>query len=256
MDWIIWFLTSSWITWIATWIISSLIVYWITYVISRKRWDKIYKEKVKNANYEFLHSIKPMIIEKSYSNKDFLDSISKSLSQKYDVEKSDLISIQDIVDHIVLEISQSYFLDNRQKQSHINELLSIKKEHQKESKKEKETEYIRRERPLNSQLSFLMASITFLYSIWFLFFSDLSGRILLFPDNRIETLLPLLFLIIVPIMATVMLQLKRSIRERENIRYNKNSFDSINNIYNEIINKRNYEALSVKTNWRISRKTK
>lgn len=249
MDWIIWFLTNNWITSIITWLISSWIVYLITYVISKKRWDKIYKEKLKNANYEFLHSIKPMIIEKNYSNKDFIDSVSKTLSQKYGVDKWDLISIQDIVDHIILEISQSYFLENIQKQSHINALLLIKKEHQKDNYKEKEIQYIRNEKPLNSQLSFLMASMTFLYSIWFLFFSELSGRISLFPDNSIESLLPLLFSIIVPIMATILLQIKRSIREKENLVYSK-SIDSINNIYNEIIHETTYKSrpLNIKKN--------
>lgn len=241
MNLIIWFITSGWIIWIITWIISSLIVYFITSLISRKRWDKIYLERIKNANYEFIHSIKPMIIEKNYSNNDFIESISNSLSQKYSVNKSDLISIKDIIDHLVLEISQSYFLDNKQKQLHINELLSIKKEPRKENKKDKEIQYIWNDKPLNWQLSFLMALITFLYSIGFLLFSERSSRFLLFSDYTIQSIIPLIILIIVPIMATILLQLKRSIRERENLKYRKTNFDNTYNLYNDILNKRNYE---------------
>jgi len=114
-----------------------------------------------------------MLIEKKYYSKDYSDSIANTISRKYNIQELKLISIPEIVNDFILEISMSHFLDNNEKKKHITELLEIKKESLAQNKKVKSTSNISIDKNLNSsQIGILMSSITLASSIFMLLFSS------------------------------------------------------------------------------------
>ncbi|MBI2572363.1 hypothetical protein HYV86_00730 [Candidatus Woesearchaeota archaeon] len=124
MDWS--FLNNTWFVGITGGIISGVIVYFVTSYILSKKEDKLYLQKVQQANTEIIHILKPYIISEKRFSDNLFNSIISSVSKKYELESKDIINLQEAINDMVTDIMQTSFLTEAQKEVYTTKLLSLK----------------------------------------------------------------------------------------------------------------------------------
>lgn len=108
-------LNNPWVSWIWGWIISWLIVYFLTKILLEKWQNKEYNQRLKTANNEILHAIRPLIAQKKIPSKSIINSLMDSIESKFEVSKKDLVSVDFIKNELIREVLENIFLDPTQK---------------------------------------------------------------------------------------------------------------------------------------------
>ncbi|MFA6888035.1 MAG: hypothetical protein WC254_00905 [Candidatus Woesearchaeota archaeon] len=120
------FLNNPWISGIGGGLISGIIVFFVTnYILSRKE-NKLYLQKIDQANLEVIHILKPYVTSEKPFNLELFNSVISSVSKRYNVESNDIIKLEEALNEIVTDIMQTSFLTEEQKETYCKKLLSLK----------------------------------------------------------------------------------------------------------------------------------
>ena len=124
----------------------------------------------------------------------------------------------EVIDKLVTEISQSFFLTNTQKKEHINSLLKIRDNITIKSKDKKQENDLKIMSNDKSFMSILLAMITFAYILVTMSLSEIFNR-LNTPYSYDKLISLMIISITIPIIMFSLLQFIKL--KRESIDYNK-----------------------------------
>jgi hypothetical protein len=177
-------------------IISGVIVFLITNLILSKKENKLYNQRIIQANNEFVIIIKPIIIEKNKFNNDLFDSLKIAISKKYNIDKNDMYTINDLTSLIITDILQTPFLTGEQKENYCNEIIIVKNNIININRENKISEKIIIKNTLSSKyISSILGIVTVLFSL--ISMSSLINEIITIDYSIII----ILQVTIIPIMA-------------------------------------------------------
>lgn len=120
------FWTNPWVTGIGGGIISSLIVFFATKYFFNKKENKEYAQKVRLANNDILHAIRPLIIDHKIPLRESFTSLRVAVSNKYSVKVEDLYSNKSLANDLIAEILENPFLTTEQKDNFCRLILQFK----------------------------------------------------------------------------------------------------------------------------------
>lgn len=118
------FLNNPWISSI----LSGFVVYFVTnFFLSRKE-NREYSQKVRTANNELLYTMRPLVAQKQIPNHNIIKSLIQSIARKYEINRTDLLSLSLLADDLIREVMENPFLESDQKIEFchkINEIVKI-----------------------------------------------------------------------------------------------------------------------------------
>lgn len=120
------FWTNPWVTGIGGGVISSLIVFFATKYFFNKKENKEYAQKVRLANNDILHAIRPLIIDHKLPLRESFTSLRIAISNKYGVKADDLYSNKSLANDLIAEILGNPFLTTDQKNDFCRLILQFK----------------------------------------------------------------------------------------------------------------------------------
>lgn len=151
------FWTNPWVTGIGGGIISSLIVFFVTKYFFNKKENKEYAQKVKLANNDILHAIRPLIIDHKIPLQESFSSLRIAVSNEYGVKAEDLYSNKSLANDLIAEILENPFLTSEQKEDFCRLILQFK--HAEESDKP-EVVYLRKRLQFSSLTTSIILALS------------------------------------------------------------------------------------------------
>lgn len=151
------FWTNPWVTGLGGGIISSLIVFFATKYFFNKKENKEYAQKVKLANNDILHAIRPLIIDHKIPIKECFASLRIAVSNKYGVKAEDLYSNKSLANDLIAEILENPFLTSEQKEDFCQLILLFK--HDEEADKF-EVVYLRKKLQFSSRSTSIILALS------------------------------------------------------------------------------------------------
>lgn len=118
--------TNPWVTGIGGGIISSLIVFFVTKYFFNRKENKEYAQKVKLANNDILHAIRPLIIDHKIPLQESFSSLRIAVSNEYGVKAEDLYSNKSLANDLIAQILENPFLTSEQKDDFCRLILQFK----------------------------------------------------------------------------------------------------------------------------------
>lgn len=113
---------SAWFVSIA----SGLLVYFITKWLVETKQNKEYMQKIRLANSDLMHILRPVVVQKSIPTKDIMESLILSVVRKYQVNIRDVATINELADQIIKELMENQFLEVKQKEDLVKRVMSLK----------------------------------------------------------------------------------------------------------------------------------
>lgn len=123
------FFSNPWVIGIISGVPSGILVTWITRLIFNKRDNKEYYQKVIQANREVIYAIRPTISENEIPDVKIVESLIRSNSLKYGIDKSSMYSIEQICDDLIREVMDSSFISSNIKTNYCKQLIDLKEEY-------------------------------------------------------------------------------------------------------------------------------
>ena len=121
MDW----LENPWLVGIGGGLLSGLAVTWLSRIILSRKDRGEYVQKLKSANREITHAVRPGISEGLVPERRVVLSLINATARKYAVDTTDLHSPDEIQEELTKEIMDSSFISAKTKQEYYNQLISL-----------------------------------------------------------------------------------------------------------------------------------
>lgn len=118
-------LSNVWVIGIGGGILSGLIVSIITRIIFSGKNNKEYSQKIMSANHEILYALRPNISEESMPKAEIIRALIQSTARKYEVEPSDLFSLEELASELVKEVMDSSFILPEMKKRYCEQLIPL-----------------------------------------------------------------------------------------------------------------------------------
>ena len=234
------FFTNPWVIGVGGGILSGFIVTFASRYFFSKKDDREYYNKVNQANKEVIYAIRPTISESNLPSINIIKSLISSNANKFNLNSSDLYSVEEIINYLIKEVMDSSFISSETKLNYCDNLNELIIETDKEDKIEFETEkkteqriYESRQRLLNYTsilLGITAALMTLIFSIFNVdsslngFFFDLS--------DIIKISLPIMTIFFASLFTSILFKIfKTRIKNKENETENNNTenIDEISN---------------------------
>ncbi len=218
------FLKNTWVVGIIGGIISGLIVFFITEYLVIRRNNKIYENKIKQANIDMINLLKPYIADFGLPEIDIFRSLISATARKYEIDTRYMYTIVTYCEELVLEIIGNVYLSKEKKNEYTIHILDYIEPLKKDEKQREEEIILEGAMKYNrfspwyigyrrkSIISYTSAILTFLISILVIFVNnnqDILLRLKYFFQNN-TILVSVLIPIIISIFFLVIARFLRS----------------------------------------------
>ncbi|WP_368929801.1 hypothetical protein [Bacillus pumilus] len=116
------FLSNSWVISFVTTVISSFFINSVVYFFKRK----YYKKRIANANMELIRTVKNFVSEGQIPAVLLIESLSQAYSESNKVKRSEMINVDQVINHLLKDIFESNFISVQQKSDISKELMDLK----------------------------------------------------------------------------------------------------------------------------------
>jgi hypothetical protein len=87
-------LNNGWVIGVGSGIISGVLVYWIVKIVSSRKDDEEYQQKLTTANKEVLYAIRPGISEGQLPDRDVIGALINATARRYSIPPDDLFPLR------------------------------------------------------------------------------------------------------------------------------------------------------------------
>lgn len=210
------FFSNPWVIGIGGGLVSGVVVTSFSRLVLIRGQNRDYRQKVRTANTEIMHALRPSISEQALPPLEILDAVIAATAAKYSVQATDLYSRDTLANDLIKEIMDSGFLSAQQKLNFANLVGSLKLREEHAFKTEIPMPPFRNEVTerqtifLSTTLGLMTAIVVSVFTVSIIFTGDQDQS--LFSDPVF--LMIMIFSIMIPILGSMAYAMSQFVRMR------------------------------------------